>query len=115
MARKKMVVVDPEKIEWERVKNPKAPKTGILGKLLSLDEKTGAMALLAKLPKGFHQSEHTHPSDAHVMVLEGRVVDGKANEIKKGMYWFIPAGVEHGPEDSPEGCVAFIYFNGPAW
>ena len=114
MARKKMVVVDPEKIEWEPVEHPKVPK-GMWAKLLSHDEETGAMTLLAKFDKGFHEPRHTHPSDADVMVLEGKLVDGKVGEIKKGMYWFIPAGVEHGPEDAPEGCVLFIHFYGPAW
>ena len=48
-------------------------------------------------------------------VLEGKLVDEKGNEIKKGMYWFVPTGVEHGDpsiDHAPEGCVAFIYFNG---
>lgn len=115
MVRKEMVVVDPEKIEWEPVENPKAPVKGMWGKLLSLDQETGAMTVLAKLDKGFNGPEHTHPSDAGVMVLEGKLVDGKAGEIKKGMYWFIPAGVEHGPEDSTEGCVLLIRFSGPPW
>ena len=109
-----MVVVDPEKVEWEQVEHPKVPN-GMWGKLLSLDEETGAMAVLVKLDEGFHEPKHTHPSDAHVMVLEGKLVDGEMGEIKKGVYWFIPAGVEHGPEYSPKGCVLFINFNGPAW
>ncbi|MDH5778962.1 MAG: DUF4437 domain-containing protein [Candidatus Bathyarchaeota archaeon] len=114
MTTKKMAVVDPEKVEWERVEHPKAPK-GMWGKLLSLEEETGAMAVLVKLDKGFHEPKHAHPSDAQVMVLEGKLVDGEVGEIKSGMYWFIPAGVEHGPEDAPDGCVLFIHFNGPAW
>jgi len=82
---------------------------------LSHDEETGAVAVLGKFDKGFHESKHTHPSDCNVLVLEGKLVDGKVGEIKRGMYWFIPAGVEHGPEDAPEGCVLFVYLNGPAW
>lgn len=53
------------------------------GKLLSLDEETGAMAVLAKLDEGFHEPRHTHLSDAHVMVLEGKLVDEKVGEIQK--------------------------------
>jgi quercetin dioxygenase-like cupin family protein len=82
---------------------------------LSHDEETGAIALLGKFDKGFHEPKHIHPSDAHVIVLEGKLIDKKAGEIKKGMYWFTPAGVEHGPEETPEGCVLFVYINGPAW
>ena len=107
-----MVVVDPEKIEWQRVEQ--LPK-GAWAKLLSLDEEIRAMTMLVKLDKGFHEPKHTHPSDAHVMVLQGRLVDGKMGEIKKGMYWFIPAGEEHGPEDAPEGCLLFVHLCGPAW
>jgi quercetin dioxygenase-like cupin family protein len=128
MARKKMVVVDPEKIEWatveralerlgrgrEAARAPEAVKRAWV-KVLSHDEETGAVALLGKFDKGFHEAKHKHPSDCYVMVLEGKLVDGKVGEIKKGMYWFIPAGVEHGPEDAPEGCVLFVYLNGPAW
>lgn len=128
MERKKMVVVDPEKMEWETVEQalkrlgrggeatraPEAVKRAWV-KVLSHDEKTGAMALLGKFDKGFHEPKHAHPSDAVVMILDGRLIDGKAGEIKKGEYWFIPAGVEHGPEDAPEGCVLFVYLNGPAW
>lgn len=107
-----MVVVDPGKIGWERVEQ--LPE-GAWAKLLSLDEETRAMTMLVKLDKGFHEPRHKHPSDADVTVLEGKLVDGKLGEIKKGMYWFIPAGVEHGPEDAPEGCVLFVHFCGPAW
>jgi len=124
MVRKKMVIVDPEKIEWEPVeqfskklglKQPKHLSKGLWVKLLSHDEETGAMAVLGKFDKGFHESKHTHPSDAHFVVLEGKLVDEKGNEIKRGMYCFTPAGVEHGPYEAPEGCVLFVYLNGPPW
>jgi len=107
---KKMVVVDPEKIEWEPVEQLK----GAWDKVLSLDEETGAMAGLIKLDKSFHEPKHIHPSDYYAIVLEGKVVDEKENKIKRGMYIFIPAGVEHGVLDVPEGCVLFIQRNGPA-
>ena len=127
MARKKMVVVDPEKIEWETVERalerlgrgreaaraPEVVKRAWV-KVLSHDEETGAMAVLGKFDKGFHEPKHKHPSDVHFIVLEGKLVE-KGNEIKKGMYCFTPAGVEHGPEDAPEGCVLFVYINGPVW
>ena len=115
MARKKIVVVDPKKMKWEPVEDPRCDKR-VWAKLLWTDKKTGAVAVLAKFPKGFHEARHKHPSDAHVLVLEGKLVDEKGNEIKKGMYWFVPAGVEHGDrsiDHAPEGCVAFVYFNGP--
>jgi len=113
MVKKKLLIVDQKKIKWEPVEDA---ANGVRVKLLWTDKKTGAVAALAKLPKGFHEARHKHPSDAHVLVLEGKLVDENGNEIKKGMYWFVPAGVEHGNpsiDHAPEGCVAFIYFNGP--
>jgi len=109
MASKKMVVVDPEKIKWEP--HEQFPK-GAWVKVLRVDEETGARVMLAKYDKGFHGSKHTHPSDESAIVLEGRAVGEKGAEIKRGMYFFIPAGVEHGSIDVPEGCVLFIHFSG---
>jgi anti-sigma factor ChrR (cupin superfamily) len=123
MARKKMVVVDPEKIEWEPIERvlgrvgdraPEAPK-GVWVKVLRIDEETGARVLLLKYPKGFHASKHTHHSDESGIVLEGKVVNEKGTEIKRGMHFFIPAGVEHGPMDVPDGCVLFIHSSGRGW
>ena len=123
-----MFALDPEKIEWEPFERalermgrgheaeraPEAVKRAWV-KVLSHDEETGAMAALGKFDEGFHEPRHKHPSDVDVMVLEGKLVDGEVGEIKKGMYWFIPAGVEHGPEDASEGCVIFVHLYGHAW
>ena len=129
MARKKIVVADPEEIEWETVERalgrlagwreavaraPEVVKKAWF-KVLSYDEETGAIAALGKLGEGFHESKHTHPSDCGFMILEGKLVDEKGNEIKKGMYVRVPAGVEEGPYDAPEGCVIFVHSNGPLW
>ena len=95
-----MVVVDPEKIGWETVERamerlgrrevaraPEAVKRAWV-KVLSHDEETGAIALLGKFDKGFHEPKHTHTSDVHVIVPEGKLIEKKAGEIKKSMYWF---------------------------
>jgi len=47
------------------------------------------------------------------MVVGGKLVEEKVGRIEKGVYLFIPADVEPGPEDLPEGCVLFINFNIP--
>ena len=109
-----MLVVDPGKIQWEPIGHTEVAK-GVWVKVLNHDEETGAMALLGKLDKGFHEAKHKHSSDCDVMILEGKLVDGKGNEIKRGMYVFFRAGVEHGPFDAPEGCILFVYSNGPLW
>jgi len=103
------------KIAWQTIVGGQQLPKGSWAKVLRIDEKTGAMTGLVKVDRGFHEPKHKHPSDEDRMVLEGKLVDEKGNEIKKGMYWFTPAGVEHGPVDAPEGCVLFVHFNGPAW
>jgi len=112
MAKKKVVVVDPEKIKWE----PSKEAPGSWFKLLWADKKTGAMALLAKFPKGFHEPKHKHPQDRHGIFLKGKWVyeiGRSKKEIKKGMYVLLPAGVKHRVIDSPEAGVVFIYFDRP--
>jgi quercetin dioxygenase-like cupin family protein len=106
----KIVVADPEKIEWESLEQ--APK-GTWAKILMHNKKTGAMALIAKIEKSMKAPKHKHPSDCHVLVLKGKLVDGKAGEIKKGNYCFFPANVEHGPEECDPGSVIFLFANGP--
>ena len=110
MAIKKMVVAVPAKMEWECLEQ--LPK-GALVKILMRDEETGAMALIAKTEKSMKEGKHKHPSDCHAFVLEGKLVDEKVGEIKKGMYCFFPANVEHGPEEIDAGTVLFVYANGP--
>jgi quercetin dioxygenase-like cupin family protein len=117
MASKEMAVVDPEKIKWEPIEQVLG-KVGAresefmkeaLIKVLRIDKETGAKVMLLKYPKGFHAPRHTHPSDESGIVLEGRTVNEKGTEIKAGMYFFIPAGVEHGPMNAPDGCVLLIH------
>ena len=110
MGNKKIVVADPEKMEWESLEQ--APK-GTLVKILMRDEETGVMTLIAKTEKSMKAAKHKHPSDCHVLVLEGKLIDEKMGEIKKGMYCFFPANVEHGPETTDEGTIFFLYANGP--
>jgi len=117
MAKEKSVIVDPEKIKWQPIKElhelPKGTRGEAWAKLLRRDEETGATVVLAKFEKGFHAPKHTHPSDESGIVLEGKVVDEKGTKIKRGMYFFIPAGVEHGPINAPDGCVLFIHSSDP--
>ncbi len=114
MAKKKMVVVDPEKIEWKPFEHSELPE-GALAKTWTINKETGAVALLVKFDEGFHETRHTHPSDNFFTFLEGERIVFEGKKVKKGMYFFTPAGVEHGPLDVPEGCVLFAYFNGPVW
>lgn len=105
-------VIDPSKISWKPIEE--FPK-GAWIKTLHVNDETGAMAAIVKFDKGFREPKHKHPSNHHIIVLDGKLVDDKGNEIKRGMYFFTPAGVEHGPLDAPEDCVFYVYFDGPAF
>jgi len=105
-----MVIVDPEKIEWKRVEH--LPK-GAWTRVLRQDKETGIVVLLFRTDKGFRHPREKHSLDESGVVLEGKAVDDKGTEIKRGMYYFIPAGVEHGPFSTPEGCIIFIHLSPP--
>ena len=81
-------------------------------KVLRIDKETGAKVMLLKYPKGFRAPKHTHSSDESGIVLEGKAINERGTEIKEGMYFFIAAGVEHGPMNVPEGCVLLIHSSG---
>ena len=120
MASTEMVIVDTEKINWDPIERVLG-RVGALEsefmkealiKVLRIDKETGAKVMLLKYPKGFHAPRHTHPSDESGIVLEGRTVNEKGTEVKEGMYFFIPAGVEYGPMNAPDGCVLLIHSSG---
>ena len=64
---RKMVIVDPETVEWQPIKE--LPE-GAWIKVLSQDEETGAFSAIFKFDKGFHEPEHTHPSDHDILILD---------------------------------------------
>ena len=109
MKSKDLVVADPEKMEWESLET--LPK-GVRAKILMRDEETGAMAVIVKTKRSMKVGKHKHPSDCHTLILEGKLVDGKVGEIKKGIYCFFPANVEHGPKEIEAGTILFLYANG---
>ena len=122
MAKKEMVIVNPEKIEWKPIEQyveemgehqTKDVPKGVWVKVLSRNEETRAMAVLVKFDKDSHEPKHSHPSDNFFTVIEGNDILLEGNEFKKGMYCFTSAGGEHGPLDVPEGGILFAYFNGP--
>lgn len=104
------VMVDPEKLEWEPVKE--LPQ-GAWIKILSRDEQTGAFSALFKFDKGLKEPRHSHPSDHDILILKGKLMDSEGNEMKEGMYFFAPAKEEHGPFEVLDECIFYAYFNGP--
>jgi quercetin dioxygenase-like cupin family protein len=120
MASKEMMTVDPEKIKWEPIEQVLGRvgvrESGLMKgawiKVLRIDKETGSRVMLLKYPKGFRAPRHTHPSDESGIVLEGKTINETGTEIKEGMYFFIPAGVEHGPMNVPDGCTILIHSSG---
>jgi quercetin dioxygenase-like cupin family protein len=61
--------------------------------------------MLAHLAAGSKMSEHQHPQEQIVHVLEGRmllIVDGKSHELSTGDSIYIASGVPHGVETIDE-------------
>jgi len=104
------VVIDPETIDWQPVEQL---PPGAWIKILSHDKESGAFSALFKFDKGFEEPKHSHPSDHDILILEGKLVDSDGNETKKGMFFYAPAGDDHGPFTAPDGCIFYGYFNGP--
>ena len=106
MSEEKVVIVDPEKLPWEKYLE------GIYLKILR-KHPTGSFSALVKFEKGAHEPEHTHKSAHDVVIIDGYLIDGKTGKkLTKGAYLYAAAGEKHGPFDAPEGCVLFAYCHG---
>jgi quercetin dioxygenase-like cupin family protein len=109
-----MVIIDPETMKWSPLQE--GPSSGIMAKILSTDEETGALTGIGKLPAGSSEPKHSHPCSCDILILQGKMINTETGqEISKGMYWHIPRGELHGPlriaED--EDCIIFIMLDGP--
>jgi len=109
-----MVIIDPETMEWSS--GPEDLPPGVMAKVLSADEETGVVAVIGKLPAGFFEPKHGHPSGCDVLIMQGKLVNPETGqEISKGMFLHIPKGEMHGPFQVPkdEDCILFIVTDGP--
>ncbi len=107
-------VVDPATMEWQPA--PAELPPGAMLKVLSSDEKTGAVAALVKFPAGYIEPKHGHPCDHDILMMQGKLVDAETGkETSKGMYFFAPKGDIHGPYQVPkdEDCIFFMVTDGP--
>jgi len=108
------VVIDPGTMEWSSGPEDLSPE--VMVKVLSEDEETGIIAAIGKLPAGFFEPKHAHPSDCDILIMQGKLVNPETGqEISKGMFWHIPKGDIHGPFQVPkdEDCIIFIVTDGP--
>lgn len=105
-------VANCENLEWVPAKFPRAQM-----KVLMMDSRAGGQILLLKLEPMCVMPAHSHISAEASYVLEGDLVEGEGgNEGKtyhEGWFAYFPAGVNHGPYHTENGCVILNIFYGP--
>ncbi len=107
MAKKEIEFTDSQTaFEWKAVAGDFG---GLTEKILGIDPETGDITRLLRFPKGYEGQEVLrHPFWEEIYILEGYLVDTKANQTYlRGYYACRPAGMIHGPFRVPEGCVTF--------
>ena len=108
------VVIDPETMGW--ASGPEDLPPGAILKVLSADEKTGAVAAIVKFPAGYLEPKHGHPCGHDILVIQGKLVNPETGqELSKGMYFYAPKEDIHGPFQVPneEDCIFFVVTDGP--
>ncbi|HXN21751.1 MAG TPA: cupin domain-containing protein [Candidatus Dormibacteraeota bacterium] len=84
---------------------------GMKTKILSRDEKRGAVTLLTYAPMRYVDQERGyHTADEDIFVLEGDLTIGD-QKLLKYSYTFVPAGMVHGPVSSRGGALFLEWFN----
>ena len=108
------VTIDTETMEWSS--GLEGLSAGVMVKVLSTDEETGARALIGKLPAGYLETKHSHPCGCDVLVLQGKLINTETGqEASKGMFAHIPKGELHGPfqVSKDEDYIFFVVTDGP--
>jgi hypothetical protein len=96
--------VNPNDVEWVDVASSTNLPSGVRLRLLSQDAAAGVRNVLVSFPAGYVEPRHTHGIAHATFLLQGRwIVEGK--EIGPGGYIFGPAGLPHGPFESPVGSM----------
>ena len=113
MARIDRVIADPETLAWVDAAADMGLPAGVRCKRLSQDPAKQLRNRLLSFPPGYVEPRHVHEGDHSTFLLQGRwIVEGK--EIGPGGYMYGPAGVAHGPFESPEGSLVFASVRGPS-
>lgn len=84
-----------EDLKWQRYEIP-GLAAGVAAKILSRDEKRGAISLLIYYPNGWKNVAGYNDADQEMFVLEGDLTIGD-QKLTKYSYTFIPAGMSAGP------------------
>jgi quercetin dioxygenase-like cupin family protein len=108
------VFLNPETIEWSA--GPEELPPGVMLKVLSADQESGAVAAIVKFPAGYFEPKHGHPCGHDILILQGKLINLETKqELTKGMYFYAPKGDLHGPFQVPkeEDCIFFVVTDGP--
>ncbi len=114
MARPALEFFDTEKIPWEPHVVGGKRIDPLQQKILSYDEETGAVTLMVKYPKGFHQPFLTyHTVIEELYILKGRIMM-EGREYSEGYYAYRPPGMIHGAMRVLDNdTVVLIMLSGP--
>jgi len=95
-------------LPWQDLKGTAA---GMKSKILSRDEKRGAIALLTSVPAGWTDEQRGyHTANEDIFLLEGDLIIDDQKLVKYS-YTFIPAGLAHGPSSSLQGALFLEWFS----
>ena len=114
MTRPALEFFDTEKCPWEPHVVGGKRMDPLQQKILSYDDRTGAVTLMLKYPKGFRQPSLTyHTVTEELYILKGRIMmEGK--EYSEGYYAYRPPGMIHGEmEILDNDTVVLVMLSGP--
>jgi anti-sigma factor ChrR (cupin superfamily) len=100
--KKEIENLDPDLLPWEKMEGTER----VYVKVLNEDKETGALTRLLKLEPGATLPKMKHEICEEIWVVEGVLIDKGRNTIHpKGSYIARNPYMEHGPFESPFGCV----------
>ena len=114
------VMVTPAEVKWGPGP-PSLPPGAELAVLSGDPSKAGSMfTIRAKFPAGYKVPPHWHPTDEHVVVVQGTMLFGKgekfdeaaAHEMPAGSFMVMPRNMRHSAMAKEESIVQ-IYGTGP--
>ena len=83
---------------------------GMRYKMLSLDNETGACSMTVQLDGGYKQPPGFSWSEWEMIVIEGEVKLGERT-VRKGHYFYVPAGHAIPALSAPDGALVLMMFN----
>lgn len=114
MARPHIEFVQSQRIPWKRDRLQDI-RPDVETRLLSLDDETGALSLLARYGAGFMAPAGALGADDELLVLDGEITIG-GQSYPAMSYAHLPAGYDAGAWSSAGGAVVLEFHSGaPGW